>query len=181
MKIKTFVLILLSAILLSSCGHYKWIQKHPEIACQVCPADSSYVEFNDSSTTIIHTVDYDTLILPPSPDSLLFFAVAYCDSLNNAQMDPITVSNNGNSATISIIDNQVQGEIICNEDSLKQIIKIINDSLIVAKNNTTSISKTIKVPVYIKAGKFYVWFTWIIIILTLLYFGFKILKLKNVI
>lgn len=113
----------------------------------------------------IVTIQSDTVIresisvikLAPNPDTLRLFAQAYCDSSNNAQLPSITILDNGHKAQISVVDNELKAEIICNMDSLEQIIKEKSKSIKYLKEH-----KEVKTLLrYKKVGRFYIWYFWI--------------------
>lgn len=114
------------------------------------------------------TIQNDTIIqektrivkLAPDPDTLLFFAQAYCDSFNQVQLPTISFRDGQHQAEIQIIDNQLRAEIICNMDSLQQIITEKNTLIKHLKEH----KQTKYIFRYKTIGKFYQWFFWIIVI-----------------
>ncbi|MBN2669846.1 MAG: hypothetical protein JXR60_11545 [Bacteroidales bacterium] len=95
----------------------------------------------------------------PSPDTLKLLAMAYCDSLGMAQMEKIFLKDKGHIAEITIQDNQLNAQIICNTDSLVQLI-LEKNTLINKLENTKITNEKLR---YIETSPFYKWFFWITI------------------
>jgi len=96
----------------------------------------------------------------PNPDTLLLFAQAYCDSNNQVQMPIIIYRNKDNQAQIGINNNQLQARVICNTDSIEQVVKEKETQIKYLKTH-----KEIKTVLRYKiVDKFYKWFFWIVVI-----------------
>ncbi len=165
MKVKIIAyLFLLISIGLVSCNSEKRIAR----------LQAKYCDKIERSDTVV-SLQIDTLIqervlikkLAPNPDTLMMFAQAYCDSANNAQMDVLHIEDKGHKAEISIEDNHLQAKIICNTDSLEQIIKekdiIINNLKQEIINNEKLRYKTI--------NPFYKYFFWSFLIVVFVSMG----------
>ena len=153
---------MLLLLLLNSCNVEKRLARKQAKWCS-----------NITKTDTIREIEHDTIYkesiktikLAPNPDTLNLYAIAYCDSMNNVQMPEIIVddNSNGHKATISITNNEVKAEIICNMDSLEQII--IEKNTIIKNLESQYVTKTKVLTKIKKVGTFYVWFFWIFVVL----------------
>ena len=186
MKIKQLLSILLLLLIISSCNIDKRIARKQARWCNK-ESTSDTVKIVQNDTVYQETIK--TVKIAPNPDTLQLYAIAYCDSMQNVQMPLIIVEDkeNGNKASIEIIDNKVNAEIICNMDSLEQII-IEKNTLI--KNLKSIKINDVKIVTKIKkAGAFYIWFFWILVVLVVVstalyltrwYFLSKVKATKNI-
>jgi len=166
---KLFILVLAVATL-TSCVTTRYFDKHKNEICDLCP-DSVIIKQN-----IIHTESIDTIYRVSSIDSMIIAAGILSGLPANITTD-----------TIRIVDKVFDASIWIENSRLKANIKHLNDTIdkIVIKNNTTinndeKKTQTITKTVIKKAGRFYVWFFWIVVILLVLWIILKLWLSKYV-
>lgn len=161
MKNQLLLMLLLILITLNSCNIEKRLARKQAKYC-------NKIERSDTITIVqIDTIsELNTLVIrkAPSPDTLRMLAQVYCDSLGVAQMEKIHIKDRGHKAEISILDNQLNAQIICNTDSLEQVI-IEKNTLITKLQNKQITNEKLR---YIETNPFYKWFFWIFIAVTVM-------------
>ena len=170
---KNAILIILALATLTSCMSNKYFVKHKDEICSQCP--EKIVERHDS----IFTQKIDTIYKISSMDSLIIAAGIFANMPSGITTD-----------TIRIIDKVYDVSVWLENSRLKANIKHLNDTIDkIIVNNSSTVSNTeakntvITKTVIKKTGRFYVWFTWISLVLlvvaTVLYIIFhKYLTLK---
>ena len=106
-------IILLFAILSvsTSCSHYKWIQKHrSEVQGIVCAGDSI-------RTIKIEKIDTFTVIQPKEVLKIKEVSIPCPDGV--AELNPMTVTNNGYTASLSVKNGYLTAEIERLRDTLE--------------------------------------------------------------
>ena len=166
---KLFILILAAATL-TGCMSNRYFVKHKDEICSQCP--EKIVEKHDS----IFTQRIDTIYRIHSVDSLIIAAGIF-------QNMPAGVTTD----TIRIVDKVYDVSIWLENSRLKANIQHLNDTIdkIIVSNNSTvntneAKTQTITKTVIKKAGKFYVWFFWIVAILLVLWIILKLWLSKYV-
>lgn len=165
MRTMKYLLYILPIILLGSCS----VQQMNNYHCKRCPTkDSTYVkvELRDS------VVPRDSIVFIPR-DS---FVINFKDSVPCKDFEAEGEDSKGNRAKIKVKDGKASAECECAEYKTK-IHWLEHHTTKVFKSHRT-LTRTIYEKS--KAGKFYVWFFWIVIILIVLRITFFILKKTGV-
>lgn len=180
-----YILFILTICLMTSCGHYKWLAKHKDIACDFC-------DIQKHDTTIVHDTlivnepyisSIDSFYTKTDLDILTIDLQWRCDSLNKVIIDSLTkYSKKGSSTTIYSNGGHIYIKTQCKEDSLKMVIK--NYIQIIERLKEEKKVITVEKPqkiVEVSVGKFYKWFFYIFVIVLLLTTLFIIYKkfMKN--
>ena len=155
---------MLSLRLINSCNVEKRIARKQARWCNKNnTVDTVIIQTHDTTTKIVTK----TIKLAPNPDTLNLYAIAYCDSMNKVQMPAVILHDkaNGHQAAIQIVDNKMNAEIICNMDSLEQII--LEKDILIKNLKNKVVTKTNVLTKIKKTGRFYIWFFWILVVLVL--------------
>ena len=152
---KNAILIILALATLTSCMSNRYFVKHKDEICLQCP--EKIVERHDS----IFTQKIDTIYKISSMDSLIIAAGIFANMPSGITTD-----------TIRIIDKVYDVSVWLENSRLKANIKHLNDTIDkIIVNNSSTVSNTeakntvVTKTVIKKTGRFYVWFTWISIVL----------------
>ena len=152
---KKLILLFIAAISMTSCMSNRYFVKHKDEICSQCP--EKIVERHDS----IVTREIDTVFKIISMDSLIIAAGIFANMPSGITTD-----------TIRIVDKVYDVSVWLENSRLKANIKHLNDTIdkIIVKNsstvsNTEAKNTVITKTVVKKTGRFYVWFTWISIVL----------------
>lgn len=151
---KTLILIL-AAITLTSCMSNKYFIKHKDEICSQCP--EKIIEKHDS----IFTQKIDTIYKISSMDSLIIAAGIFSNMPAGITTDTIRIVDKVYDVSVWLENSRLKANIKHLNDTIDKII--VNNSSAVSNNeakNTVTTKTVIK-----KAGRFYVWFTWISLIL----------------
>lgn len=152
---KKALILILAAISLTSCMSNKYFIKHKDEICSQCP--EKIVEKHDS----IFTQKIDTIYKISSMDSLIIAAGIFANMPAGITTDTIRIVDKVYDVSVWLENSRLKANIKHLNDTIDKII--VNNSSTVSNNEAknTVITKT----VIKKAGKFYVWFTWISLVL----------------
>jgi hypothetical protein len=163
---KKLLIFILLAISLSGCMSTKYFQKHKDEVCGMCP--EKIIEKHDS----IYTQKIDTIYRISSVDSIIIAAGIFANMPAGITTDTIRIVDKVYDVSVWLENSRLKANIKHLNDTIDKII--VNNSSTVSNNEAknTVITKT----VIKKAGRFYVWFFWIVIVLfaiTIVLYCFK--------
>lgn len=152
---KKALILILAAITLTSCMSNKYFIKHKDEICSQCP--EKIIEKHDS----IFTQKIDTIYKISSMDSLIIAAGIFANMPAGITTDTIRIVDKVYDVSVWLENSRLKANIKHLNDTIDKII--VNNSSTVSNNEAknTVITKT----VIKKAGRFYVWFTWISLVL----------------
>ena len=155
---KKALILILAAISLTSCMSNKYFIKHKDEICSQCP--EKIVEKHDS----IFTQKIDTIYRISSVDSLIIAAGIFANMPAGITTDTIRIVDKVYDVSVWLENSRLKANIKHLNDTIDKII--VNNSSTVSNNDAknTVITKT----VIKKAGRFYVWFTWISLVLLII-------------
>ena len=155
---KKALILILAAISLTSCMSNKYFIKHKDEICSQCP--EKIVEKHDS----IFTQKIDTIYKISSMDSLIIAAGIFANMPAGITTDTIRIVDKVYDVSVWLENSRLKANIKHLNDTIDKII--VNNSSTVSNNDAknTVITKT----VIKKAGRFYVWFTWISLVLLII-------------
>jgi hypothetical protein len=155
---KNTILIILTLATLTSCMSNKYFIKHKDEICSQCP--EKIIEKHDS----IFTQKIDTIYKISSMDSLIIAAGIFANMPAGITTDTIRIVDKVYDVSVWLENSRLKANIKHLNDTIDKII--VNNSSTVSNNEAknTVITKT----VIKKAGRFYVWFTWISLVLLII-------------
>lgn len=152
---KKLLIFILLAISMGGCMSTKYFQKHKDEVCGMCP--EKIIEKHDS----IYTQKIDTIYRISTVDSLIIVSGIFANLPQNFSTDTIIVHDKVYDVSIWIENSKLKANIKHLNDTISTIIKTNTTNTSNLQNKTITITKT----VIKKAGRFYVWFFWIVIVL----------------
>jgi hypothetical protein len=177
MAYKKIVVILVVVISLSSCSHYRWVDRHREevIAHLGITTDSSSTSHNE---TIIQESIEDTFIVIGG-DEATIQALFECDSLGRVYLKQIADLKLGSHIQPSIHQGPVDNSFVfeCMIDS--HLVYLQYKKTHIIESSSSIHESTTEVPPKIiekKVGRFYVIFTWAVIAAIALFIAYHLNK-----
>jgi len=153
---KSRILILFfTSILLFSCNSEKHLARMQAKYCEPYASTDSTIHIQHD-TVVTERIEF--VKIAPQPDTLLIKALAYCDSLNHVQMQAVNIKTDKHRAIIEIVDNNLKATIICNTDSLTEIIRFKDTRIRFLEHRNTRARQNLYVEN--SKGKFYKYFFW---------------------
>ena len=165
-------LLFISAIILlaSTISCQRYIAKHKSEICETCP--DKIIERHDS--IVIQKID--TVYKVATVDTLSIVTAAIAGLPENFNTDTVFFRDKTFETRLWIENSKLRAEIKHYNDTIDKII--VENSTIV--NNNDMKSKTSTKTVVKKAGRFYVWFFWIVAVLAVLFIVAKLFLRKYV-
>lgn len=160
---KLFILILAVATL-TSCMSNRYFIKHKDEICSQCP--EKIIEKHDS----IFTQKIDTIYKISSIDSLIIAAGIFQNMPAGVTTDTIRIVDKVYDVSIWLENSRLKANIQHLNDTIDKIIVSSNSTV----NNSEAKTQTITKTIIKKAGRFYVWFFWIVAILLVLWIILKL-------
>jgi len=167
---KKLLIILIAATTLTGC-HQQYVAKHKNEICATCPSE------HNNSSVYIEKWKTDTIYRVSKIDSLIIVARMTADC--NGKKVPC------NADTVLIVNEKYYLHLWSENSNLKMTLRIMGDSIaeIIKTKETSDVkteTKTITKTEVKKAGRFYVWFFWIVAMLAVLWLILKLWLWKYV-
>ena len=167
---KKLLIFILAAISLTSCMSNRYFIRHKDEICSLCP--EKIIERHDS----VFTSKIDTVYKVATVDTLSIVTAAIAGLPENFNTDTVFFRDKTFETRLWIENSKLRAEIKHYNDTIDKII--VENSTIV--NNNDMKSKTSTKTVVKKAGRFYVWFFWIVAVLAVLFIVAKLFLRKYV-
>lgn len=157
-NMKKLLIFILAAISITSCISTKYFNKHKDEICSLCP--EKIIERHDS----VFTSKIDTVYRVSTIDSLIIVSGIIGNLPQNFKTDTVRVIDKVYDASIWIENSRLKANIKHLNDTIDKIVIMNNSTVNNAESKNTVVTKT----VIKKAGRFYVWFFWIVIVLAVI-------------
>lgn len=157
-NMKKIIIFFLAAISLTSCMSNRYFIRHKDEICSQCP--EKIIEKHDS----IYTQKIDTIYRISSVDSIIIAAGIFANMPSGITTDTIRIVDKVYDASIWIENSRLKANIKHLNDTIDKIVIMNNSTVNNAESKNTVVTKT----VIKKAGRFYVWFFWIVIVLAVI-------------
>lgn len=150
---KTLTILLLTTLLLSSCSHYRWLEKNKDKICATyCVYPTDTLRITEKDTIVTFVAEYGV-----NADSALMSIIFECDSNNQVLITKVD-SLTGIRTTIKYVFLNNTLHLTANTDSI--------DGKITVSKHLLGLWKTIycnrQVPTVVKEGKM-IWWGWLLI------------------
>ena len=165
---KNAILIILALATLTSCMSNRYFVKHKDEICSQCP--EKIVERHDS----IVTREIDTIFKISSVDSLIIAAGIFANMPAGITTDTIRIVDKVYDVSVWLENSRLKANIKHLNDTIDKIVIMNNSTVNNAESKNTVVTKT----VIKKAGRFYVWFFWIVAVLAVLFIIIKLFLRK---